>query len=120
MNNIDENKNKEYFIAEIDGQHCPILGTFLKEIAIVFRFPNYYGENINALWDCLGDLSWLNAANYSLVIKNSAMFLTEESKKTKEEIIELLSKISDDWNHVPNFDGEDQFRKRSDFKIVYD
>jgi Barstar (barnase inhibitor) len=39
----------------------------LGAIGRVLRFPAYYGGNLDALEECLGDLSWLPAAEVVLV-----------------------------------------------------
>lgn len=109
-----------YFIAEIDGLLCANLVSFLDQIATAFEFPDYYGGSINALWDCIGDLSWLKENNYALIIRNSNNFLKNENEKTRDEIKDLLLKITEDWKNVPNYKGEDEFRQKSDFKVIYD
>jgi RNAse (barnase) inhibitor barstar len=120
MYNFDEFKEKNYFIAEIYGKECLSLNSFLDSIARAFKFPDYYGRNINALWDLIGDLSWLNESNYLLVIRESGFFLKDENENTRRDIYALLERIAEDWRNVPNFENEDQFRKRSDFRVIYD
>ena len=39
--------------------------------AEVMKFPDYFGKNWNALYDCLTDTSWSTASGYVLAIKNS-------------------------------------------------
>lgn len=41
-------------------------------IASAMRFPDYFGNNWDALDECLGDMDWLPAEGYLLVIRNSA------------------------------------------------
>ena len=78
-----------YYIAVIDGFDCRTLKSFLKEIGRAFNFPPYYGQNLNALNDCLNDLEWLDKPNYILIIKNSKEFL----RKDPEEM----------WSHIFHF-----------------
>lgn len=40
---------------------------FLKYVGQKLQFPRYYGENWDALQDCLGDLSWLNKTKITLI-----------------------------------------------------
>lgn len=35
-----------------------------EQLAQIFRFPAHYGKNLDALWDCLGDVS----APFQLII----------------------------------------------------
>jgi RNAse (barnase) inhibitor barstar len=110
----------DYYIGQIDGKKCNTLKAFLVEIAIAFRFPDYYGNSVNAFWDCIGDLSWLEAKNYALVILNARDFLKDEDDSTRIDIVNLLQKVANDWANVPNFEGEDQWRQKADFKVIYD
>jgi len=43
---------------ELNGKHITSQETFHKEIKRVLDFPDYYGENLDALWDCL--TSWID------------------------------------------------------------
>lgn len=118
MADIDELRKNDYFIAEIDGLKCPNLESFLKQIGIAYKFPEYYGNNMNALWDCLCDLSWLNQENYALIIKNADSFLIDERKEIKSDILSFFLRVADDWRNVPNYPGEDKYRNRSDFILL--
>lgn len=42
-------------------------GELLTAIGRVLRFPGYYGRNLDALEECLGDLSWLPEGQVVLV-----------------------------------------------------
>jgi len=106
-----------YFIAIIDGIECKTLKDFLKKIGEAFKFPSYYGNNLNALNDCLNDLEWLNKPNYLLIIRNPKEFLIKEPADIYNHIIHLLEEVSTQWKNVPNYAGEEEFRKRSDFII---
>lgn len=44
-----------------------VLDVFAREL----RFPDHFGHNWDALADCLGDLSWLPAPGYLLVLHNA-------------------------------------------------
>lgn len=115
---ISENiSDKEYYVAVIDGADCRTTKRFLKEIAEAFKFPSYYGQNLDALNDCLNDLEWLGKPNYVLIVKNSNKFLSEEPKEIKGHVLTLLEDISKEWANVPNYDGEDLYRKKADFRI---
>jgi RNAse (barnase) inhibitor barstar len=62
-------KTNNYEIAEID---CSVLHpgySIHKELKRVLNFPDYYGENTNALSDCLSDLE-INEPGYLIVFRN--------------------------------------------------
>ncbi len=59
-------------VAEIsvcDGEPVDQKAHLLRQIGDELRFPSYYGQNLDALSDCLSDLEWLPAATVTLVIR---------------------------------------------------
>jgi len=113
-----ENINEDlYYIGILDGAKCKSLKSFLKEIGKVFNFPSYYGQNLNALYECLNDLEWLDKRNYFLLIKNSEIFLKDESTEVRDHILSSLKRVTEEWANVPNYDGEEIYRHKADFRI---
>jgi RNAse (barnase) inhibitor barstar len=47
---------------------------FLDAVADTLDFPDYFGSNWDALYDCLTDLSWLEADDYFLVFRHLENF----------------------------------------------
>lgn len=41
-------------------------------VATAMRFPDYFGSNWDALDECLGDMDWLPADGYLLVLRDAA------------------------------------------------
>jgi RNAse (barnase) inhibitor barstar len=113
-----ENLNPHlYYIAVLDGTDCKTLKSFLKEIGKAFKFPSYYGQNLNALNDCLNDLEWLDKPNYLLIVKNHDSFLVNESQETRNHILAFLEGVAKQWANVPNYEGEEIYRHKADFRI---
>ena len=68
------------------------------QLATVFQFPDYFGDNCHALNECITDLDWLPAEGYLFVIKNSASLLIEESDDDDlESLLYLLSEAGKEW-----------------------
>ncbi len=114
----DEPKGgQSIYVGVIDGHKSQNVYDFLNNISIAFKFPDYFGYNYDALDECLNDLAWLDTPGYALYIKNYDAFLKDEDHQTKLDTLLLFKDTCNQWANVPNFEGEDDFRRRADFKI---
>jgi hypothetical protein len=62
----------------LDGQTIDNKKSFLAKIAEVMRFPEYFGNNWDALEDCLTDLEWCPASRYILIYDAPDIFAQAE------------------------------------------
>ncbi len=51
----------------LDGTAIRTRGEFYDAVAAALSFPDWFGRNLDALHDCLRDLSWLPAGEHVLV-----------------------------------------------------
>lgn len=51
----------------IDGTRIRTKAEFMAEVAAALSFPDWFGHNLDALYDSLRDLSWLPAGEHVLV-----------------------------------------------------
>jgi hypothetical protein len=107
------------YIGIISGKKSNNLNSFMQEVANVFQFPDYYSGNMNSFMEVMNDLSWLNSTDYLMIITESDKFLKDERKSEQEFIKQRLIDVSKEWNSVPNYDGEDAYRKKSLFVVHY-
>jgi RNAse (barnase) inhibitor barstar len=115
VNSISQSDSETY-IGTIDGVNCLDIPSFLKEISSAFKFPDYFGYNYNALDECLNDLE-IDFPNYILYIKNYSYFLEREDHEVRIDTLKLFQNACAEWANVPNFEGEEEFRKKANFKI---
>jgi len=71
----------EVAVAVLDGTAARTRAGFFQEMARVLHFPDYFGHNWDAVYDCLTDLSWLPAAGYVLVLDGFTRFATDEPEQ---------------------------------------
>ena len=92
----------QFTVLPVDLRACADADTAMCEIADVLRFPDWFGENLDALADCLGDLSWLPSEGYVLVLENTADWRAQESD-TFDTVLEILNQTAQRWaeNRVP-------------------
>jgi RNAse (barnase) inhibitor barstar len=56
---------------------CVDRSDFLERVARPLAFPDWFGFNWDALFDCLADLSWQPAEAYLLILENADDFQRE-------------------------------------------
>lgn len=81
-------ENRSYYI--IDFTNIDNIGEFHDAIQKGLDFPDYYGKNWSALWDCLTDMS----GEISIEIHG---FDTVKGKFP--EAAEMLTEILSEWRH---------------------
>lgn len=82
----------DIYLSEINGERCPTLVDFYKQIQIALQIPDYFGHNLDALEEVLSDLEWIEQSSILLLIKGIDAFLVNESEETKLELLQLLQK----------------------------
>ena len=77
------------------GGKMSTLPGFYDEVAAALQFPYYFGENLNALDECLRDLEWLPADRYVLVVRDAAHVLPDN--EAFGAWIEILAGARESW-----------------------
>ena len=63
----------------------------LRDIGVALHFPSYYGQNLDALAECLCDLSWIPATMVVLVVRNFSSFEDGMQQILREVFLEAES-----------------------------
>lgn len=88
--------------ATLDLTDCKYLGEMHQRIKKALNFPNYYGENWDAFWDCINadsDVDFITVIGINT--------LSKELKKEAEIMISLLEDNKKYWADVePPFEYE--------------
>ena len=77
-------------------------GQFLAAIAQALHFPDWFGDNWDALKDCLTDLTWQKASGYVIILEGCSAF-ARAAPADFETALEVFRLVVDDWreSHVP-------------------
>jgi len=67
----------------LDGREILDKQSFLRKVAEVMRFPDYFGYNWDALEECITDLDWCPAARYILIYDYPEVFSKVEPEEWK-------------------------------------
>lgn len=88
------------------------------EFAAALQFPWYFGENANALRECITDLSWLaSGRGYVLVIEQVSEVLGDSDDEGLSWLVGLLADTAKQWS-VPVRSGEPWDRDATPFHVV--
>jgi len=86
----------DFASVRLDLGDCRDEAGLFARFAAVFRFPEWFGDNWDALADCLGDLSWWPAPGYVLVLGNTMAF-RQARPDAWRQLLDLLSDCADNW-----------------------
>jgi RNAse (barnase) inhibitor barstar len=85
-------------LRRVRGWKAKTTAALFDELAAAFQFPSYFGENWNALNDCLTDLAWLPGDVYVLLIERAGDLLASESPQEFQTCSEVLANVSKEWS----------------------
>ncbi|MEC5387191.1 barstar family protein [Uliginosibacterium sp. H3] len=80
----------------LDVSNVQTAPSLLRHIGQALRFPAWYGENWDALADCLTDLSWSEAEGFVLAVRGSDALRTAQPELW-QTLVDLLNEVSDFW-----------------------
>jgi RNAse (barnase) inhibitor barstar len=80
----------EVYVADIDGKKARTLRGFYPRIAKAMFFPDYFGKNLDALFDCLCSLEVVGKQEIVLLIRNTDDFLEKEKPEKRQAALDVL------------------------------
>jgi len=78
--------------AVLDFSGCQYLNELHERIQVALEFPDYYGKNLDAFWDCINrdcDIDFVTIVGSSTVAK--------ELQPTMQEILAMFEENKQDW-----------------------
>ena len=88
---LEHTKGGRVAARRLRGDKMKTSAALFDEMAAALQFPPYFGENWDALEECLADLEWLHADTVILVILDAGHVLngdTAEARRTFWTIVE--------------------------------
>jgi len=86
----------DFEVARIDLAGCADKADALFRFAGALRFPDWFGGNWDALADALGDLSWLPADGYLLLIEHAGPW-READGDDFATLLDILNEAAAGW-----------------------
>ncbi|HSO06668.1 MAG TPA: barstar family protein [Pelomicrobium sp.] len=69
---------------------------FLRTAAAAMAFPDYFGGNWDAFYDCVTDLGWRPAPGYLVRVRNTGA-LSQRAAPVLAEAVDILAEAADFW-----------------------
>lgn len=102
----------------VRGRKMRTWGALHDEFAAALQFPWYFGENADALSDCLTDLDWLpRQAGYVIVIADPDEVLGDAEPDALQRLASLLGDAAEQWAQAVE-EGEWWDRPAIPFHVV--
>ena len=96
MDYLNRAYSQHFAVYGIRGNKCASLSALFDEWAAALQFPFYFGENLNAFADCMGDLIRAHPTNHVIVVSNAGSLLTDDLD-CLPEFFDVLSRVPDTW-----------------------
>ena len=86
----------DFHVAHIELAGCSDKDFVLRAFAEAMQFPRWFGGNFDALADSLGDLSWLPAEGYLLLLEHSEAW-READDENFAILLDILNEAAVTW-----------------------
>ncbi|MFC9245538.1 barstar family protein [Streptomyces sp. NPDC057136] len=92
------------YVARLNGQDMPDEMSAFQKFWESLKFPDYFGWNWHAFYDCLRDLQWLSS-DYHILIIESAESVLSEDELAREEFFKSLWRAGQRWSYTKRPEG---------------
>ena len=90
-------KAEGFSFFQIEGQKLEKKEQLLNRMALAMHFPDYFGNNWDALVDCLTDLSWIDSSKFLIKIDYLDSFI-EYNPKHFGVLLDILKEACEYWH----------------------
>lgn len=98
--------SKSTLVVKLNGGQFKTLSKLYIQLNKEFQFGGSFGNNLDALFDSMTDLSWLDEKKFVLSISNTEDFLIEEDEDTVLDFLNTLNDIGSSINDEPMFSDQ--------------
>jgi RNAse (barnase) inhibitor barstar len=90
-------RGERYRIDEFDCTHWDGEPDFHADVARRLGFPDYYGGNLDAFNDCIGDIAIPDTGGLAIVLRTFDLFVKREAV-VAQHILDIVASAS--WRHL--------------------
>jgi len=87
-------------VIKVDFSKCKYYDDLHKVLKETFNFPDYYGENIPALWDCITEVLVYSGKREILVEVYGTRSIPKELNKVMKSILEIFDDVHEECSDV--------------------
>ena len=81
-------------VRTVRGSKAQTTASLFDEIAAALQFPYYFGENWDALDECLTDLEWLPGSGFLVIFTEAQRLLERESADEFARLLDVLDAVA--------------------------
>lgn len=81
----------------IDASRILTKADLYRLFADILEFPDYFGSNLDALYDCLSDLEWIKSPYISLRFIGWEQALMKEDINFRNQVLSLVQDVNRYW-----------------------
>jgi hypothetical protein len=85
-----------FVLKVLRGSKCRTTAGLFAEFAQALDFPDYFGQNWDALEECLADLEWLPGKGYVLLLTSAELVLPDD-EEDYATFLEVMSDAGEAW-----------------------
>ena len=89
-------RSLDWHVGRIDLAGCLGKPDLLERTAAALGFPGWFGQNWDALYDCLADLGWRPATGHLLVFEHSGG-LRRDAPEVFDTAVAILGEVAAVW-----------------------
>src|ERR1700693_2953444 len=102
---IQQTPGRQAIVRVIRGSKSQSAAALVDALGAALQFPDYSGENWDALLECLIDLEWLQGDAYLVVFTDSHLLLDCVPMEQLASLLEVLENAAQDWAHAADSQG---------------
>jgi RNAse (barnase) inhibitor barstar len=89
----------------IDGNICKSIQQCYQTLQQQLSIPDYFGHNLDALEEVLGDLNWVEEEKVRIILLNSEHLLTDDKEK-KTAFLDILNSCKNEKLEIIYLSGQ--------------
>jgi RNAse (barnase) inhibitor barstar len=101
---IQQTPGRQAVVRVIRGAKSRSSDEFFNECGAALQLPDYFGENWDALLECLTDLEWLPGDAYLIVVTEAHLVFDREPDEFAH-LLTVLDKAAQDWAEAEDSQG---------------